>query len=202
MSTLREEIQRFVSSQRMVRAIERVLLGMVRWIDFDRGLDADEKEGRLQWDSIQHCLKVGLDDYTAEIPIVRSVYCVNNTGAQLDAGTVVGYGGAASSNIELAKYLADNSAAALQLIGILANDVPDGEGSQVIAHGKITGLDTTGTPVGETWLEGDVLYGDPTTAGDMTKVKPTAPDTIAAVAAVLSVGVTNGAIFVKPFQLI
>ena len=45
---------------------------------------------------------------------------------------------------------------------------------------------------------GDILYASPTVAGDFTNVKPTAPDNVVPVAAVLHVSATVGVIFVRP----
>ena len=59
------------------------------------------------------------------------------------------------------------------------------------------GLDTTG-PGAETWSAGDIIYASPTTAGAFTNVRPTAPNVVIPVAAVLSVDATDGDIMVRP----
>jgi hypothetical protein len=64
-------------------------------------------------------------------------------------------------------------------------------------YGKINGLDTTG-PGAETWSVGDILYASPTTAGLLTNIRPTAPNVVISVAAVLSVDAANGEIMVRP----
>jgi len=61
----------------------------------------------------------------------------------------------------------------------------------------VRGLDTTG-PGAETWSVGDILYVSPTTAGLLTNVRPTAPNSVIVVAAVLSVDATDGVIMVRP----
>jgi hypothetical protein len=45
---------------------------------------------------------------------------------------------------------------------------------------------------------GDILYASPTVAGAFTATKPTAPDTVIPVAAVLAADAVNGEIFVRP----
>lgn len=62
--------------------------------------------------------------------------------------------------------------------------------------GEVKGINTTGGA--ENWQQADVLYYNPAVTGGLTKTKPTAPNAIAVVAAVVNVGVSNGIIFVRP----
>lgn len=54
------------------------------------------------------------------------------------------------------------------------------------------GVDTSAFSVG------DILYASPTVAGGLTATKPTAPDNVIPVAAVLASDAVNGEIFVRP----
>jgi hypothetical protein len=84
-------------------------------------------------------------------------------------------------------------------LGVVTHDLPDsGEVGYCTVLGHVRGLDTTGTPAGETWAVGDILYASPTVAGYYTNVKPTAPDNVVPVAAVLDVDATDGEILVRP----
>jgi hypothetical protein len=56
----------------------------------------------------------------------------------------------------------------------------------------VSGIDTSAFNVG------DILYASPTVAGGFTNVKPTAPDNVIPVAAVLIKSATDGVIFVRP----
>ena len=62
----------------------------------------------------------------------------------------------------------------------------------VTSFGEVKNVNTSA------WAQGDVLYYDPTVAGGLTNVKPTAPNAIAVVAAVVHVHASNGIIFVRP----
>jgi hypothetical protein len=75
--------------------------------------------------------------------------------------------------------------------------MPDQDIGPVTLYGKVRGLDTTG-PGAETWSVGDILYASPTTAGLLTNIRPTAPNVVISVAAVLSVSATVGEIMVRP----
>jgi hypothetical protein len=66
----------------------------------------------------------------------------------------------------------------------------------VTQFGEVKGINTTGGA--ENWQQGDVLYYNPAITGGLTKTKPTAPNAIAVVAAVVHVGSSNGILFVRP----
>jgi len=66
----------------------------------------------------------------------------------------------------------------------------------VVEFGEVKGINTTGGA--ESWQQGDVLYFNPAVAGGLTKVKPSAPNAIAVMAAVVNVGSSNGILFVRP----
>ena len=68
----------------------------------------------------------------------------------------------------------------------------------VQSFGEVKGIDTSGTPVGETWVNGDVLYYNPSVTGALTKNIPTAPNAKVQVAAVVHADNTNGILFVRP----
>jgi len=66
----------------------------------------------------------------------------------------------------------------------------------VTNFGEVKNINTTGGA--ENWVQGQVLYYNPAVTGGLTKNKPTAPNAIAVVAAVVYVGVSNGILFVRP----
>ncbi|MNO63650.1 hypothetical protein D3C76_543590 [compost metagenome] len=77
-------------------------------------------------------------------------------------------------------------------------DIPNGAQGRVTVWGQVRDIDTTGTPVGEVWVAGDILYVSPTNAGKFTKTKPTAPNLSMPIAQVLAVNATTGRIAVRP----
>ena len=62
--------------------------------------------------------------------------------------------------------------------------------------GEVKQIDTTGGA--EAWVQGQVLYYNPAVTGGLTKTKPTTPNAIAIMAAVVHVGSSNGVLFVRP----
>lgn len=118
----------------------------------------------------------------------------NSTGATIFKGAVVGFAGVGSNNyLSVAKYLADGNTSSLYMLGVMAETLPDsGSIGLVTVWGHVGGIDTSAFSIG------DILYASPTVAGAFTNVKPTAPNNVIPVAAVLKVGVTDGEIFVRP----
>lgn len=120
----------------------------------------------------------------------------NGTGATIPDGTVVGFAGV-NGEIGVSPYVADGSVPEVYFVGVTTFAMADGVIGPVTVYGKVRGLDTTG-PGAETWAEGDILYASPSVAGQLTKVRPTAPNAVIVVAAVLKVGTTDGEILVRP----
>jgi hypothetical protein len=118
----------------------------------------------------------------------------NTTGFTIPKGTVVGFAGVGSNNVlSVAPYLADGSSPSLYILGVMAEELPDsGATGLCCVWGNVNGIDTSAFSVG------DVLYASPTVAGAFTNVKPTAPDNVIPIAAVLVDSATAGDIFVRP----
>ena len=118
----------------------------------------------------------------------------NSTGATLPKGTVVGFAGVGAANLlSVSKYLADGSTPSLYILGVLDETIPDsGATGLACVWGPVSGIDTSAFNVG------DILYASTTVAGGFTNVKPTAPDNVIPMAAVLIKSATDGVIFVRP----
>lgn len=138
-----------------------------------------------------------LNGVTQQIGFETYLRAKNGTGATIPNGTVVGFAGV-NSEVKVQPFIADGITPEIYLIGVTTFDMVDQAVGPVTVFGKVRGLNTTGTTVGETWVVGDVLYASPTTAGWFTKVRPTAPQGVIPVAAVLRVGAADGEILVRP----
>lgn len=126
----------------------------------------------------------------------------NETGSTITNGTVVRFAGAGNGDTDarlfVAPFLADGTFPSLYAVGVLTQDIEDGNEGFVTVFGKVRDLNTTGSIVTETWNIGDILYVHPTIEGQLTKIKPTAPSNVIPIAAVVKVDSTNGEIFVRP----
>lgn len=138
-----------------------------------------------------------LNDVTQQIGFETYMRVANDTGSTIPNGTVVGFVGV-NGEIKVSPYIADGTVPELYFVGVTTFDMEDGVAGPVTLYGKVRGLNTTGASVGQTWAVGDILYASAATAGALTKVRPTAPNAVISVAAVLSVSSTEGVIMVRP----
>lgn len=167
------------------------------YIDFTKRPKHVNKVGRVAWNDDDDTLNIHhTGNVTQQVGLESYIRVTNNTGATLPNGAAVGFSGAGGL-IEVSPFLADGSMPSLYAVGVLTQDILDGENGRATILGAVRAINTTGAPYGETWLVGDILYASPTTAGGLTNIKPTAPSVSVPLGAVLSVGVT-GSIFVRP----
>lgn len=175
--------------------------GPFDFIDFNKSAQVINQEGRIGWNAMDQTMNLGMAyDVVQQVGMETYARVENNTGVDILNGTVVGFAGVGPNNVlSVVPYLADGTSPSLYVLGVLTHDLPDsGSVGYCTVWGHVRGLDTTGTPVGETWSVGDILYANPATAGAFTNVKPTAPSNVVPVAAVLEVDSTEGEIFVRP----
>ena len=154
-------------------------------------------QGQLSWNTAEETVDITMGDgVTQQVGFETYMRVKNDTGITIPNGTVVGFSGV-NSEIKVAPYIANSAANELYFIGVTTRDMLDEDVGPITLYGKVRGLDTTG-PGAETWSVGDILYASPTTAGAFTNVRPTAPNVVISVAAVLSVSATAGEIMVRP----
>lgn len=157
-------------------AVTTPALGAFSWNPTDQTADLGMEYGVIQQIGEETYARVG-----------------NTTGVTIPNGTVVGFVGATDSALLVAPYLADGSSPSLYILGVMTHDLPDsGEKGYCTVWGFVRDLDTSAFNVG------DVLYASPTTAGELTNVKPTAPDNVIPLAACIVSDATAGIIFVRP----
>lgn len=151
--------------------------------------------GEAVWSQQSGTLDLGLD-YGVTMQIGQETYArvENSTGVTIPNGTVVGFSGVGANRaLRVAPYIANGSTPTLYILGVMAHDLPDsGQLGYCTVWGHVRGINTNAFNVG------DILYASPSTAGAFTNVKPTAPNNVVPVAAVLAKSATDGEIFVRP----
>lgn len=150
--------------------------------------------GVLSWDTSDDTLALGMDyGVVQQMGLELYARVENQTGSTIPNGTVVGFAGVgAGGALAVAPYLANGSQPSLYILGVMAHALPDsGQQGYCTVWGAVRGVNTTAFNVG------DILYPSTTVPGGFTNVKPTAPNNVIPVAAVLTVA-TNGVIFVRP----
>lgn len=172
----------------------------VDYIDFDEEPPHADTPRRIVWNATDDTLNIHhTGGVTQQVGQEAYVRFSNNTGATIPNGTAVGldYVGGATTD-DVVPFQADGSVPVLNIIGVTTQDIPDGEYGRATVAGRVRDIDTTGAPYGETWAQGDVLYPSPAVPGELTNMKPTAPQACIPIAIVVVLDAVNGAIQVRP----
>jgi hypothetical protein len=165
------------------------------YVDFDAKAPHVDRIRRMAWNDDDQTIEIGMEyGVIQQVGMETYARVENTTGVTIPNGTVVGFVGVGANNtLSVAPYLADGSTPTLYILGVMTHDLPDsGEVGYCTVWGHVREIDTSAFSIG------DVLYASPTVAGAFTATKPTAPDNVVPVAAVLKVGTTDGEIFVRP----
>ena len=121
-----------------------------------------------------------------------------NTTLTKAAYQAVRVSGAQGQRLAVAFAQANNDANSADTIGLVIETIPTNQEGFIMAVGQIENINTTGSLQGETWVDGDVLYLSPTTAGRLTNIKPTgATGHIVVIGYVEYAHANNGKIYVK-----
>jgi hypothetical protein len=169
-------------------------------LNINAPLPAD-KPGRAYWN---------LDDGTMDLDLYGGsvlqvgqemhFYAKNTSGSLIASGTPVMFTGTvgASGKLEFGLAVADGSVPSDYMMGVATQDIANNDFGYVTSFGLVRGFDTTGTPYGEVWNDGDLLYFDPATPGTWTNVEPAAPNIDVPVAVVVNSAPGGaGSIFVR-----
>lgn len=165
------------------------------YLDFNGIAPHASRIRRMAWNETDQTVEVGMEyDVVQQIGLETYARVANFTGSTIPNGTVVGFTGAVpDSALSVAPYLANGATPSLYIVGVMTHDLPDtGNKGYCTVFGFVRDVNTSAFTLG------DVLYASPTIAGAFTNIKPTAPNNVIPVAAVLQVGTIDGVIFVRP----
>jgi hypothetical protein len=116
----------------------------------------------------------------------------NQSGVLIPKGTVVMATGVQGDRILIAKAVTNGTVDFNYIIGVAAEDIPNGvDDGHVIQFGIVRMLDTSAYPVGT------ILYPNPANGGGLTDVKPDAPAFRLPIAIVLRQQAQTGRILVR-----
>jgi len=160
-------------------------VGVMRWNDSDGTVDLGLKGGNVTLQIGQESVLRVVNKTATNINLLEANYqAVRVTGAQ-----------GQRLKVDLAQATTDNLSA--ETIGLVTETINNNQEGFITTSGLVRGINTTGSLQGETWADGDILYLSPTTAGNITKVKPTAPNHLVIVGYVVHAHANQGSIFVK-----
>jgi hypothetical protein len=131
-------------------------------------------EGTISWN---------IDEGTADLQLpggstlqigqenVRTVR--NGTAGTIANGTLcMFYGTICNSGRIKVKPFTAGFNEAMYLYGVATQNITSGSDGIITTEGKVRGIDTTGTSVGEVWHDEDIIYAKPNDNGRMTNIMP------------------------------
>lgn len=165
---------------------------------FDTSAVLTHSPGQLHWNSTDGTLNIDTEfaDVAIQVGQESVIKCVNKTNTTILNGDVVYVFGAQGQRP--AVYFADNDAESTShsTIGLATHTFIKNTEGLITTFGLVRDLNTTGSLVGETWNDGDVLYLS-STAGKLTNIEPVAPKHRVIVGIVLNTHINAGVIFVN-----
>ena len=157
--------------------------------------------GSLYWDSADNAqtLSLVMADGDAVQQIGEEQYYRIKASSAITNGQVVMFTGSvgASGGLTGAPASGLTASTAYAVMGIATHDLALNDWGYITAFGIVRNIDTTGSAVGETWADGDILYYNPSVAGGLTKNVPAAPNAKVQVCAVVHAA-SNGSLFIRP----
>lgn len=160
------------------------------------GLTANETvtTGQVAWNVDEGTLELGkIGGITNYLGQETMILCRNNSNSvTIPKGAAVMFAGTVgnSGRLKVAPMVSNGTYPGYVLFGVTDQAIAGGSDGYVTTFGKIRGINTAA------YVDGDILWCDPTTPGGFTKTEPQAPNLKLAVAAVISAG-NNGSIIVR-----
>lgn len=152
-------------------------------------------EATLSWNANDKTVDATLNatGVTLQVGQESLVLVQNDTGATLTNGTVVRYAGAigASGKFRVEKMAATSSDSGHLLLGVVTEDIDNGEVGFATSFGMVRGIDTSA------WAAGTMLWCDPANPGGLTSTEPSSPNLRLPIAVVTTSHAVNGVLFVR-----
>lgn len=156
--------------------------------------------GTVYWDDADaiKTLNIVMEDSGEVIQHVgEETYYRVKASANITEGQVVMFTGTvgASGGLRGAPATGLTSTQSEYIMGVATQNIANNGWGYVTWFGEVKGVNTTGGV--EAWVDGQILYYNPSVAGGLTKNVPTAPNPKVIVASVVHAA-TNGILFVRP----
>lgn len=167
-------------------------------ITFDTAAGITVGQGQVAWNVDDGTLNIGMgyDAVTQQVGLEQ--YFRIKASAAITNGQCVMFTGAVGASGVLTGAPATGVTNPQYIMGVATMDIANNGFGYVTSFGLVRGINTTGSSVGETWADGDILYYNPAYTGGLTKVEPIAPLPKAVVASVVNAGSGgSGSLFVR-----
>lgn len=167
------------------------------WVTFDTTPENVPPDiGTVAWDG---GTTLGIQ-MTANVlqPVGEAQYFYIKADSTITKGQLIMFTGAVGASGVIKGAPATGLTDGQYIMGIAAENIATNGFGLITSFGHVRGWDTTGTPVGEVWVDGDILYYNPLVAGGLTKTQPAAPNVKATVAVVVNAAPAgSGDVFVR-----
>jgi len=160
--------------------------------------------GRMQWNATDGTMDLRLmgNNVTLQIGQENVTRVVNKSGIDLLEANYqvvrvrkVAEGGAQGQRLAVVLAQGNNENNSTEVIGLVTETILVNEEGFVTAFGEVKNINTTGSLQGETWVDGDILYVSTSVAGQLTNVRPVAPNHAVTVGYVTYAHANNGKIY-------
>ncbi len=178
-------------------AIENNNSVVTDYIDFNTTTPSPAvKVGRMHWNG-GYTLNLEMTPNVNQA-IGESQYYYIKASAAIAKGQLVMFDGSVGASGVLKGKPSTGVTNGQLIMGVAAEAIALNGFGLVSSFGLVRGFNTTGTPYGEVWADGDILYYNPSFAGGLTKNLPTAPIPHIVVAAVVNAATAgSGSVFVR-----
>ena len=170
-------------------------------VEFDQSPTGTAGVAVMRWNNTDGTVDVGLKggNVTLQVGQEQVVRVVNKATVDLLEANyqAVKVSGATGQRLSVQLAQADNDFNSATTIGLVTETILKNQEGFITTSGQVKEINTTGSLQGETWVDGDVLYLSPTTAGNITNVKPVAPQHLIVIGYVEYAHANHGKIFVK-----
>lgn len=175
-------------------AIVGVVYQDTPYLDFDTTNTETIAEGKLYWDDTEGTLNLGLKGGVFDLHIGQQTInrVTNAESTAITKGMVVYAYGSSGNRLTVKKALANSDPSSANTFGIVAdNSIGNNQSGYVVSAGLVKNVNTISL------TEGAPVWVSPTTAGQLTTTKPTAPDHLVLVGFCVRQHAVNGILLVK-----
>lgn len=159
---------------------------------FDTTNNTAPSDGEMAWNATDKTVDIGLPGGVT-LQVGQELHMLVKASSAILIGQCVMATGSDGNSGRITAAPATGAIDGMFVLGIADQNIANGQTGYISTFGVVRGIDTDGSSVGETWVNGDVLYPHPTIAGALTKGAHTINIPLAFV---LFAG-NNGSLFVR-----
>lgn len=162
-------------------------------------------EGEMAWNGVDGTVDVRMGRGGATLQMGQELYyppVVNKSNEDLIDGTLVMVDPtdvAQGNRLRVIKSVSDGTYPAILIVGILTEPIAKNQEGFATWFGYVRDLSLTALkPMGETWIEGNILYPNPNIAGGLTNIRPEAPNLDSTICAITRITGDAFTVLVRP----